>query len=169
MKITKEHVGKKVFQSNWFNDDWIIVTAVGEKYFLGKSKNIDEFPYKNAEDWQLYHAPFMIDCKEVKVGDLLVHPDRHSGSVMVKRIDLEKRIFWTMNNQAENFNSSWQFYQEPKPKKLVALALVKDTAGWFIPDKLYSSLEMIQSDFTLSDKIVWPAVPNAQGFYEVEE
>jgi hypothetical protein len=117
MKITKEHVGKKVITENHTYFTWVEV--------------------------------------------LYIYPNGETFAGITSEGDADTFCCDGCN--------PWRLYQEPKPKKLVALALVKDTAGWFIPDKLYSSLETIQSDFTLSDKIVWPAVPNAQGFYEVEE
>lgn len=61
MKITKEHVGKKVRGSDWKNDDYIRVIAVGETHFFGEHVDLGENLYKRAyspsSDWELLPDP----------------------------------------------------------------------------------------------------------------
>jgi hypothetical protein len=66
----------------------------------------------------------------------------------------------------------WEFYQEPKPKKLVAPALFysdNENKRWVLSDSCFEDLETAKKYFKPTYKVVWPAVPNAQGFFEVPE
>lgn len=69
-------------------------------------------------------------------------------------------------------NRDWKFYQEPKPKKLVAPALFysnNEDERWVLSDSCFEDLETAKKYFKPTYKVVWPAVPNAQGFFEVPE
>lgn len=65
-------------------------------------------------------------------------------------------------------------FLEPKRPKLLAPGRIKDQDGfWYLTGVLYSSLEQFQEHHSnYSDSGMeheWPALPNAQGFYEVED
>lgn len=61
--------------------------------------------------------------------------------------------------------------ETPKPKKLLAPALYKNSASesWAPTTSMYASLEEAKYYTGFRKNIVWPAKPNKDGFYEVEE
>lgn len=60
MKITKEHVGKRVRRSLWDADFYVRVLALGEKWFIADHPTLGENTYL-VEDlstpWELLHDP----------------------------------------------------------------------------------------------------------------
>jgi len=46
--------------------------------------------------------------------------------------------------------------------------MTKSGPAWLMSSKLYSSLEKAKADLDVHH-VRWPAIPSAQGFYEVEE
>lgn len=77
------------------------------------------------------------------------------------------------NESAYYIYDNWELYQEPKPKRLLAPALYqeidRDGWAWFVSHMLYSSLEEAKRDLDQHSNVRWPAIPNAQGYYEVED
>lgn len=61
MKITKEHVGKRVKGSDWTGDDYIRVLAVGETHFFGEQVDLGEGLYRRSYapcgEWELLPDP----------------------------------------------------------------------------------------------------------------
>lgn len=69
---------------------------------------------------------------------------------------------WAIND------GSWQLYTEPKKKRMMAPAIYKERdGGRCITSSLYDSLG--NAKVAWGKDVIWPAVPNADGFYEVEE
>lgn len=120
MKITKEHVGKKVKTTRPSYYKWVEVLYIypSEEKFAGRGDTGGEGNF---------------DCDGC---------------------------------------NAWQFYHEPKPEKLVAPALFysdNEDKRWVLSDSCFEDLETAKKYFKPTYKVVWPAVPNAQGFYEVPE
>ncbi len=66
-------------------------------------------------------------------------------------------------------DSDWELYEEPKPKTLVAPAMVKDINGkrWRPTLFFYDNLDDAKSCNLECSSVIWPAIPNKDGFYEV--
>lgn len=184
MKITKEHVGKKVSHEGWEKSSWLEVLYIcpSNDFFLGLNQEGKEDLWPTGTSlnylWKLYHEPFMIDGKEVKAGD----------KIRVKGWDKNEFLIFQKEDDCKIFGSfvgtlykkvyfigaelDWEFYQEPKPKKLVAPALFysdNENKRWVLSDSCFEDLETAKKYFKPTYKVVWPAVPNAQGFFEVPE
>ena len=76
-------------------------------------------------------------------------------------------------NMADILNSDdWVIYDSSKYPKLLAPAVYQDypKRSFKITDKLFSSLEEAK-EYCKCDgyRLIWPAVPNKDGFYEVPE
>ena len=84
----------------------------------------------------------------------------------------ETRFFARCYNKKEcsfDMKISWRIWEEPKPKKLMAPAFGMDPSidmvsvvGLFTSENHAKSV--LEDDF-----ISWPAIPNADGHYEVPE
>ena len=63
----------------------------------------------------------------------------------------------------------WEVIEEPKPPRLMAPCLYGSThtARIVLSDTLYSSMEAAKKDFPIVKQ--WPAIPDANGFYSVEQ
>lgn len=60
MKITKEHVGKKVRRDSWDADQFVVVIAVGNWMFIASRKDEvrgEECFTDLKGDWELYEEP----------------------------------------------------------------------------------------------------------------
>ena len=89
MKITKEHIGKKVR----FEDYVGTVIAVHPNKDLAWLEDVDgEFRTTATYPWQLYHEPFIVEGREVKVGEKLIAVGS-DGFVEVAYILSETREF----------------------------------------------------------------------------
>jgi len=64
----------------------------------------------------------------------------------------------------------FELYEKPKKPKLSAPAFVKgfNSSHWLLTEALYTSLEEAKIDCVL-DVVIWPAIPNKDGYYEVPE
>jgi len=74
----------------------------------------------------------------------------------------------------EKIDDNWEFYVEEEPKLLLAPALINRVVNainsiWYLTTTLYGSMEEVQKIMLLQpyDKIIWPATPNKDGYYEV--
>ena len=83
-------------------------------------------------------------------------------------------LFCIDEDEVENswsIDMGWRLYEQPKKKVLLAPALrVYDDGDYGICSSLYSSESQAKKDCVgATDQVIWPAIPNADGFYEVEE
>ena len=68
MKITKEHVRRRVYLPRWkVEDGFVTITAVGNRLFLAVG-NYGEESFELEDDWELYEEP----KKTVKVWPALI-------------------------------------------------------------------------------------------------
>jgi len=123
---------------------------------------------------------------EIKPGDQ-THVGRrfvNPSGVFVRILAVgEKKVFFQYDEpfnstessfQIENFNRLYYLVEKPKQKKLLAPALIKYPDGkkgfmWQLSTTFYSSLEEVKNIYHPKLEFIWPAIPNAQGYYEVEE
>lgn len=63
----------------------------------------------------------------------------------------------------------WEIVEEPKPPKLMAPCIYGSThsARLEVSGTLYSSMEEAKKEFAVVRQ--WPALPNANGFYSIEQ
>jgi len=184
MKITKEHVGKKVSHEGWEKSSWLEVLYIcpSNDFFLGLNQEGKEDLWPTGTSlnylWKLYHEPFMIDGKAVKVGDKIQETKWPENIYLIVKDISARHVTGVLhypnfeNKHIFEINRDWKFYQEPKPKKLVAPALFysdNENKRWVLSDSCFEDLETAKKYFKPTYKVVWPAVPNAQGFFEVPE
>jgi hypothetical protein len=71
-------------------------------------------------------------------------------------------------SSASIFADDWEIEPEAKPPKLLAPALYYTGTEWILGRILFESIEDAKEYHTVRD-VVWPAIPNKDGFYEVPQ
>ena len=179
MKITKEHIGKKVKRAH--ADEWLTILDVFGGEFWAYRQDLGCTSVYECTDssitggWELYeetnYKPFIVEGREVKVGDKLTDQVELDGCLdcylTVTEIFPRIRRFRSKNLDWGWDQHKWKFYEEPKPKKLLAPAILKTNEGsFYVGGGLYSSEKEARGK-AWGEVHSWPAIPNKDGFYEV--
>lgn len=156
MKITKEHVGKKVRRKD--TSRWIEVLAVDGDEFWGRVVNTqNRSAYgcaDNSYQWELYQEPFMIDGKEVKVGDRIANKAWGAYSY-IKFQSNDEEFVYAKNGSHYPRDISWRFYQDPKTYKIVSPAVICEQS-YQITTQVYETEEKARLEWPTSFHS-WPA------------
>ena len=178
MKLTKEHVGKKIWHPVWRKESYAIVTAVGKTRALIEHhwSMYCEAPYEAEADindnWELYQEPvWWEENREYKV----------KGGVRLYRFYLKDDVwFCTRTGDEANFvadpeklkKENFEEYTPPKKKKIVRMApaLYRRTSDCriMVGDFLFIS-EAKAKEYCGDHFIKWPANENMWCEVEVEE
>ena len=75
---------------------------------------------------------------------------------------------YNLENSYSRTLNKWQIWEEERPKKLLAPAIYADSEDWLLGSYLYSSYQEAKQR-NPNRKIIWPAIPNKDGYYVVEK
>lgn len=114
MKITKEHVGKRVKSSEWKNDEYVRVLAVGETRFFAEHSDLGELLFLRTcphATWELLPDP-----KPLRAQAFFRDGPSHFWQ-------LSSGLF-SSTESAVNFLSEWKYVRWP--------ALIDPNTGMYI-------------------------------------
>lgn len=117
---------------------------------------------------------------EIKPGDQThvgkkVHQDTWNPGEWLKILFVGNEQVLAVNDDGHEevylIDEEWELYEEPKQKKLLAPAYVLYAGFKRVHPALFNNASEAKDFFEKMPEcfLSWPAIPNAQGYYEVEE
>lgn len=79
----------------------------------------------------------------------------------------------TVSKNGTSISPDSDIILKPKKPKLLAPAIVLSTDGIRVPQVLFSTIEeateYCHRYYAKAEKVIWPAIPNKDGYYEIPE